>query len=119
MSTMGGLSMPFRVTGGGLQMTSGVDKVAQNVRHLINTRIGERVMLHDYGSGIHVARDELNSRELTGFVRHELGRALRTYLPEIRVEGEIQVRAVDNRLFLSLKYRPVAQARLQELDIEL
>lgn len=114
-----GISIPFRIDGGGVRTSAGRDKLGQNVKHLLTTRIGERLMRRDYGGGVHGARDELNTRELVGFVRHELESALQRWLPEIRVEGGIDVRAADNKLLVTLRYRPVAQARLQVLSVEI
>src|SRR5947199_7502626 len=48
-----GFAFPFRIGGGGISRASSFEKLEQNVRHLLSTRLSERVMLRTYGGGVH------------------------------------------------------------------
>jgi phage baseplate assembly protein W len=86
-----GFAFPFAIEGGGVARAQGMDKVAQNVRHLLGTRLGERVMLRDYGGGLH-------------HQPHDIEQALRLYLPEVRITSPLTVQATDSEVMISFDY---------------
>ena len=106
MSTLpSGVAFPFRIAGGGVARSAGPEKIKENLRILLSTRIGERVMLRDYGGGVQSARDEPNDSALHAVVRHELQRSLARFLPEIQLIGPIRIAASGGQLEIAFEYR--------------
>ena len=114
-----GFAFPFRVENGGVRASDGFEKVKEDVRHLISTRLGERAMLRTYGGGVHHRLQEPNDSTLAALVRHEIEQALRRHLPDVRVLGGVGVRAVDNMLEVSFDYvaAPDDLVRRMELTV--
>jgi phage baseplate assembly protein W len=113
-----GLAFPFRITNGGMRRSADADKVADDVRHLLSTQLGERPMLRTYGGGVHSRRQEPNDATLRAVVAHEIEQALRAFLPGVRLTSPVLVDAREERLRISVEYAadPRAVARI-ELDL--
>ncbi len=102
MSTLvRGFSFPFAIApGGGVAVAQGRDKVRQNLRALLATRHGERVMLRDYGTRIHSLVHDPNDEALGILIKRQLQEALLAWEPRVlitrigfeRSEGELHVR---------------------------
>jgi hypothetical protein len=99
-----GFAFPFRVESGGVQRSDGFDKVKEDVRHLIATRLGERAMLRTYGGGVHHRLQDPNDSTLAALVKHEIEQALRLHIPDVRVIGGVGVRAIESVLEVSFDY---------------
>lgn len=100
-----GLTFPFRINArGGVKTTSGAAKVAQNLRHLLSTRLGERVMLRGYGCGVRRRVHDPNDAALRNLIRHEIEEALRAYLPELRLIAPIRISTEEQVLSVVLEY---------------
>jgi phage baseplate assembly protein W len=63
---LAGLGFPFRIRAGGVVRAAGFDKLDQDVRHLLGTRVGERVLRRGYGGGVHHRVQEPNDATLQG-----------------------------------------------------
>jgi len=97
-----GVAFPFRIdsTTGGVATASGVDKISQNVRIILGTRVGERPMLRNFGSSLHSLVHEPNDAALADILKNQAQQALLQWEPRIvaiqaqvvQSEGEAQMR---------------------------
>lgn len=116
--TLEGFAFPFQMAGGVVR-TRGFDKIAANVRHLLSTRLGERVMLRDYGGGVHHRLQEPNDETLQTLVRHEIEQALRTYIPEARLAAPIEVTFSGHEMNVRIEYAASPKDVLRRLDLQI
>lgn len=112
-----GVAFPFRIHGG-LERAAGAEKVAQNLRHLLSTRLGERTLRRDYGGGVHRRLQEGNDPALRALVQHEIESALRTFLPELRLTSPVALAAEEERLFVHLEYTADPGEPVRRLEVE-
>jgi len=85
---LNGLRFPFdRTTDGYFSKMSDVDVVRSNLRQLIMTEPGERVMLPDFGCPLRSLLFAPFDRELVSEMRERIERAILTYLPTVRILG--------------------------------
>lgn len=92
---------------GRLGWASGTDKIRQSIWLLLSTSKGERVMVPDFGCGIHDLVFSANSAGLRGLVAAEVRDALTRWEPrvdvlDVRVETAEDAR---NRVIISLACR--------------
>jgi phage baseplate assembly protein W len=114
-----GLAFPFRIESGGVKRSTGLDKIEEDVVHLLSVRLGERPMLRDYGGGVYRRREEPNSPALAALVRHEIEAALRTFFPELRLVGPLTVVARDSVLTVQIQYSASPDDVLRNLEVTL
>lgn len=114
-----GVGFPFRIHHGRVRQTAGFDKVVENVRHLLSTRLGERVMLRTYGGGVHHQVQEPNASTLRALIRREMEQALRIYMPEVRLTAPIRVSGRESEMRISVDYKANPRDVVRRLDIEL
>ncbi len=119
MSVSLGLGFPFRIRGGSVRTARGVERIEAGVRHVLSVRLGERVMLRDYGGGVHRRLQDPNDATLRALVKHEVTEALRRYMPEVRTVGPIRVDSSGSELRVVVEYvlRSAEGARRLELRI--
>lgn len=98
---LSGFAFPFSIgSDGRVARADGRDKIRQNLRALLASRHGERVMLRDYGTRIHSLAHESNDEALAVLVQRQLQEALLAWEPRVlitqvsflRREGELHVR---------------------------
>jgi Bacteriophage baseplate protein W len=97
-----GFAFPFRIDpiSGGVAWAFGVDKISQNVRLILGTRIGERPMLRDFGSRLHALVHEPNDAAMADIMKNQAQQALLQWEPRILAiqaqvehsEGEARMR---------------------------
>ena len=82
-----GFGFPFRIdpATGGVGWAAGADKIRQNVRVVLETRLGERPMLRDYGSRIHALVHEPNDDVLGDLIQTHTQQSLLAWEPRILV----------------------------------
>jgi len=123
-----GLAFPFRIAASGPGDTArlagvarsvGPDKLRDDVRALLLTRTGERVMRRDYGSRIERLRQEPNSTALRALVRHEIEQALRIHLPEVRITSPVQLAVDESQLTIAFEYAADPRDVVQRLEVVL
>lgn len=102
---LAGPAFPFAVVGGRVARSTGDDKVSDDVRHLLATRLGERVLHRTYGGGVHHRLQEPQDSTLRTLVRHEVEQALRLHLPRLRLVGPVRVDPTAEGLRVVLDYR--------------
>ncbi|OYY91550.1 MAG: hypothetical protein B7Y45_03055 [Sphingomonas sp. 28-66-16] len=82
-----GFGFPFRIdpVSGGVARTSGADKIRENIRVILATRLGERVMLRDYGTRVASLVHDPNDEALAVLIRREVQEALLAWEPRVLV----------------------------------
>ncbi|KUJ69071.1 hypothetical protein ACZ90_14620 [Streptomyces albus subsp. albus] len=100
-----GLSFPFRIhPGGGVARAERLEKIDTDLRHLLASRTGDRVMLRDYGAGVDHRRQELDTAALRALLRRDIERSLRRYLPQVRLTSPLTLSSADGVLTISFEY---------------
>ncbi|MES3153137.1 GPW/gp25 family protein [Sphingomonas faeni] len=84
-----GFGFPFRIDPltGGIARAAGLDKIRQNIRVILATRLGERPMLRDYGTRLASLVHDPNDEALAVLIRREVQQALLAWEPRIMVTG--------------------------------
>lgn len=104
MSDLRGMSIPFRVTGGRIAQTGGTAKITEDLRHLLSTRLGERLLRRGYGGGVHARLQDPNDHTLRSLIRREIEAALRADLPEVRLSGPLRLTDDESTLTVAFDY---------------
>lgn len=99
-----GPAFPFHIdpATGGVAWAFGVDKIRQNVRLILGTRVGERPTLRDFGSRLHALIHEPNDAAMADILKNQAQQALLQWEPRILAiqaqvehsEGEVRMRIV-------------------------
>jgi len=81
-----GFALPFRIAaGGGVAVQDGVEKLRDNVVHILFTSLGERAMRRDYGAGLRqLVHDPINDA-LLSIVQHQVIKAIAQEEPRVEV----------------------------------
>lgn len=105
MDGMRGFSFPLRIDSrsGGVSVTEGSDKLKENLKHQLLTRIGERLMLHQYGGGVTQLLHENVNDGLVGVARLQIRKAILRYEPRALAQ-EVTVIPRNGELFLRVIY---------------
>lgn len=100
-----GFAFPFRFdpATGGVAWAGGADKIRQNIRVLLGTRLGERPMLRDYGSRIPALVHDPNDDVVADAVRTQAQHALLQWEPRVLITGAV-VEQEEAELRLRLNY---------------
>jgi phage baseplate assembly protein W len=114
-----GFAFPFRIRGGSIARAQGFEKVAQDLRHLLSTRLGERPMLRTYGGGVHHRLQEANDSTLHALIKHEIEQGLRIYLPAVQLTAPIQVISLGEELTVTIEYRANPRAMIDRLELRI
>lgn len=119
MSTLRGMSMPFQVSGGRIRQSAGPEKITDDVRHLLSTRLGERVLRRGYGGGVQHRLQQPNDHTLRTLIRHEIEQALRVHLPQARITGPVHLTHSESELTVTFEYTIDAREPAQRLALTL
>lgn len=114
-----GPSFPFRITGGRVAQREGAGKVADDLRHLLSVRPGERVLARGYGGGVQHRLQEPDDGTLRTLIAHEVEQAVRTHLPEARLASPVRLRRDGHELVVSFDYVPDAAGLVRRFDLSL
>jgi hypothetical protein len=81
-----GFAFPFRIEReGGVAAEAGVEKLRDNVVHVLFTNLGERVMRRDYGAGLRqLVHDPINDA-LLSVVQHQVIKGIAQAEPRVEV----------------------------------
>lgn len=113
-----GFSFPFRVDGGRVARSVDFEKVADNVRHALSTRLGERAMLRTYGGGVHHRVQSPNDGTLRALVKHEIEQALRAHLPAVRLTAPVRLVAREETLRVIVEYAADPRGEVRRLELQ-
>ncbi len=119
MTTLMGFAFPFRIENGSVARSEGVQKIEDDIRQLLSTRLGERVMLRGYGGGVHHRLQDPNAGTLRALVKREIEDALRTFLPEVRLVAPIRVASREEELSVTVEYVVEPLDVVRHLDLRL
>lgn len=95
-----GTGFPFRIdaASGRVAMSGGEEKIRENVRIIIGTRMGERPMLREFGTRISGLVHDPNDDVLVDIASNQAVDALLRWEPRIVVNGTQVERDPDNGL---------------------
>lgn len=114
-----GLAFPFRIEANGRVATAtGDDKLRENLKHLLLTRIGERPMLREYGGGVTQLLHENLNDGIVAVAQHQISKAILRYEPRV-LPQEVTVIPQDGELYLRVRYIRVEQPGLQTMVLPL
>lgn len=115
---LSGTAFPFRILGGVVRSTGG-DKIADDLRHLLSVRVGERMMLRAYGGGAHHRLQEANDTTLRTLLKHEIEAGLRVFMPEVELTEPLRVSGREEELTVAIAYRADPTAMVRRLEIRI
>ena len=116
--TLTGIAFPFRVLGG-VQVNTDEAKIADDVRHLLSTRLGERVMLRSYGGGAHHRLQEANDSTMRALIKHEIQEGLRAFMPDVELVAPLRVVGTEDELTITITYRADPLDVVRRLEIQI
>jgi phage baseplate assembly protein W len=114
-----GFGFPFRITNGGINRARDFEKIAQNLRHLLSTRLGERIMLRNYGGGVHHRLQQPNDATFRALIKHEIEQGLRVYMPDVRLTAPIQVNATESSVTIVIEYTANPRDVVRRVELEI
>jgi phage baseplate assembly protein W len=113
-----GFAFPFRIRGG-IVRAEDDQKIKANLRHLISTRLGERVMLRAYGGGVQRHLQSSHDSTLRALIRHEIEEALRVFMPEVRLVAPVRITATEAVMTIVIEYRANPDEMVQRFELVL
>lgn len=115
-----GPAFPFAIDPetGGVAWSAGKAKLADNVRLILTTRIGERPMARDFGTPIHSLVHEPNEGGLARLIARHVREGLMQLEPRVLVT-DIDFRTDNGMLTLELKYQLADDPRAEIMLVQL
>lgn len=115
-----GLAFPFRIDprSGGVAIAEGPSKLRENLQHLLLTRVGERVMLREYGGGVSQLLQENINEGLIAVARLQIGGAMLRFEPRA-VPQDVHVVDRAGELWLIVTYLQAGVPDIQSVAIAL
>jgi uncharacterized protein len=116
-----GFSFPFRINPAGeISRTSGPEKLKENIKCILLTGIGERVMRRDYGGGLRQLVHDPNNDVLRSIVQHQIAKAIEQWEPRVQIQG-LTVSTDEGTLYIEVRYliRQTYQVQSLSVPIEL
>ena len=116
-----GFSIPFRIdpVTGGVVTASGLEKIKENIVHILLTGVGERVMRRDYGGGIRQLVHDPNSDALRAIVQHQIAQSITQWEPRVMIQN-VAIRQQGGTLIAEVHYvvRRTRQAQSVAVPLE-
>lgn len=115
-----GFAFPFRIdpSTGGVAGARGGEKLRQNVRLILGTRIGERPMLRDFGTQLPSLVHDPNDSALADLALGQAREALLRWEPRILVTDS-NVEQLEGELRLRLSYVQMSEPAASEMVLPL
>ena len=103
--TLRGFAFPFRIDprSGGVAVTDGTQKLTENLERLLLSRVGERLMLRDYGGGATQLFQENINDGLIAVARNQVAAAILRYEPRA-LPQDVSVVASGAELYVRVQY---------------
>jgi phage baseplate assembly protein W len=100
-----GIAFPFRIDprSGGVVAAEGTKKLTENLERLLLVRIGERLMLRDYGGGASAFFQENINDGLIAVARNQIAAAILRYEPRV-LPQDISVFSQEGQLTVRVQY---------------
>tara|TARA_B110000503_G_scaffold11730_1_gene15837 strand:- start:2668 stop:3096 length:429 start_codon:yes stop_codon:yes gene_type:complete len=105
-----GISLPIQITNTAFAQTFQTsEQVKSNIRNLLLTKRGERILQPEFGSGLQELLFEQNVDDFEGRIEDTINKSLEQWLPYVTAEA-IEVDSSDtlrdnNRINVSVKFR--------------
>jgi|TARA_B110000914_G_scaffold178186_1_gene159925 hypothetical protein len=115
-----GISLPIQITNTAFEQTFQTsEQVKSNIKNLLLTKKGERILQPEFGSGLQALLFEPNVDDFEGRIEDTINESLEQWLPYVTAE-EIDIDASDtlrdnNRINVSVKFRIGDSADLNEV----
>jgi hypothetical protein len=115
-----GISLPIQITNTAFEQTFQTsEQVKSNIKNLLLTKKGERILQPEFGSGLQALLFEPNVDDFEGRIEDTINESLEQWLPYVTAE-EIDIDASDtlrdnNRINVSVKFRIGDTADLNEV----
>ena len=115
-----GISLPIQITNTAFEQTfTTIEQVKSNIKNLLLTKRGERIMQPTFGSGLQEVLFEQNVNDFESRIEDTINESLEQWLPYVTAE-EIDIDASDelrdaNRINVSVKFRIGNNADLNEV----
>jgi uncharacterized protein len=110
-----GFSFPFRIDSGRVAQTSGSEKLKENIKHILLTGIGERVMRRDYGGGMRQLVHDPNNDALRAIVQHQIAKSIGQWEPRVQIQ-DITITQKNGELYIELSYIISQTRQIQSLS---
>lgn len=120
MPAVKGIKFPFRIdpSTGGVATADGDAKIRQNILMVLGTRLGERVMLRNFGTRIASLVHDPNDDVLADIIKTEVTEALLQWEPRVLVTSA-RVEQNEGELRLILIYVVLPESRAERMVIPL
>jgi uncharacterized protein len=120
MTEIRGAAIPFAIDpeSGGIRMRSGREKLAQNVRTILATRLGERPMNRNFGTQLRALVQEPNDGSLGALLVRQVREALVQMEPRVLV-ADIAFRGDGPDLVLDLTWLVAGSPQPERLSFPL
>ena len=115
-----GISLPIQITNTAFEQTFQTsEQVKSNIKNLLLTKKGERILQPEFGSGLQALLFEPNVDDFEGRIEDTINESLEQWLPYVTAE-EIDIDASDtlrdnNKINVSVKFRIGDSADLNEV----
>lgn len=113
-----GISFPFHINlaSGSVGMTSGEEKLKQNIVQLLLTGLGERIMNRSYGTGIRQLLHDPNNDALQAIVQYQVGTTLGQFEPRVLLQS-VDVVQDGATLFVTVIYLVRRTRQVQQTSV--
>jgi phage baseplate assembly protein W len=116
-----GISLPIQIGNVAFNQTfQTIDQIKSNIKNLLLTKRGERVMQPEFGSGLQEVLFEFNDDELSEKIETTITTAIERYIPSVSIENII-VESTDalkdsNQVNISLTFRVEGNQNVQNVN---
>jgi|TARA_R110000772_G_scaffold43845_3_gene100966 phage baseplate assembly protein W len=115
-----GISLPLQVAGTGFRQTyNTTDQIKSNIKNLLLTQKGERILQPEFGSGLQSILFDFNDDDVATKIEDTINEAFEMWLPYVTI-ADIVVEQTDelkdrNRVSISLKFQVNGNIDLNEV----
>ena len=115
-----GISLPLQIGGTGFTQTyNTTEQIKSNIKNLLLTQKGERVLQPEFGSGLHEILFDFNNDDIEGKIEDAINAAFQQWLPYVTI-ADIVVEQTDalkdrNRVNLSLTFQVNGSTDLNQI----
>jgi phage baseplate assembly protein W len=115
-----GISLPIQITNTAFTQTfNTTDQIKSNIKNLLLTNKGERILQPEFGSGLREILFDFNNDDIEGRIEDAINEAFEQWLPYVTI-ADIVVEQTDalkdrNQINLSLKFQVNGNVDLNEV----
>jgi phage baseplate assembly protein W len=117
-----GLSLPLQIGNNSFNTTYQTsEQLKSNIKNLLLTRKGERLLQPEFGSGLHEILFDFNNTDLEIQVEEAITSAMEQWLPFVTIE-EIEITTTDadkdrNQVSISISFRVGENVNLNQVSL--